>query len=135
MLLSLRTKDNRPILRQNWWPNIYNITSVAEGQIVKTFGFGRILLPLVDHCYSNSQKYRPIGVLVLVLDLNQNSGFGRTLDHRQLNLTPSTTGYLYEHNNGLGNVLLVISGLFFFSIRKWNCLLQQFMAKLDMSQD
>ena len=31
------------------------------------------------------RKYLPIWVSVLVLELNQNSGFGRTLDRRSMN--------------------------------------------------
>ena len=43
---------------------------------------GNYILPLkcgFDIGYGISQKYRPIWVLVLVSDQNQNSGFGRTL--------------------------------------------------------
>ena len=35
--------------------------------------------------YGIGRKYQPIWVLVSVLDLNQNSGFGRTLEHTVLN--------------------------------------------------
>ena len=50
-LSSLKLK-NKTYLWQNQRSNIYIYTSVAkaEGQIMKNFGFGRILWPSVDHC-------------------------------------------------------------------------------------
>ena len=44
---------------------------------------GKWILPLrcgLGICYSIGRKYRPMWVSVTVLDLNQNSGFGRTLE-------------------------------------------------------
>ena len=54
-LLNLGARDNdqdlRIFLRQNQRPNVNpkTLTAKAEEQIVKTFGFERILQPSVDH--------------------------------------------------------------------------------------